>query len=112
MPVIREPLTYAVFPCAMSLAIAVASDVSTNECQLFPWSGTDILGTFEKSAPAINTFWAMKHLRYDMLNTFVVLSCETVAEVREPETPKMLTPLLILLATRLASPSIVCAPVK
>ncbi len=47
-----------------------------------------------------------------MLKTFVVLSCDTVAEVRDPATPKMLTPLLIFEARRLASPEMVCLPVR
>lgn len=47
-----------------------------------------------------------------MLNTFVVAFCETVAEVSDPDTPKMETPLLMFDATKFASPLMVCAPVR
>ena len=47
-----------------------------------------------------------------MVSTFVVPSCDTVAAVSEPLTPKMLTPLLMFAAVRFASPLIVCFPVR
>ena len=47
-----------------------------------------------------------------MLNTLVTLSCDTVAAVSEPATPKIDTPLLMFVPTRFASPLIVCLPVR
>ena len=37
---------------------------------------------------------------YEMLNIFVVPSCETVGRVRDPETPRMLFPLKMFPATQ------------
>ena len=47
-----------------------------------------------------------------MVSTFVVPSCDTVAEVSEPGTLKMLTPDLMYYPCRLVSPLMVCAPVR
>lgn len=47
-----------------------------------------------------------------MLNTFVVESWLTVADVKEPCTEKILTPDFILDAIKLASPRMVCFPVR
>ena len=47
-----------------------------------------------------------------MLNTFVVLSCEMMGTTAVPATLKMVFPLTMFDATRLASPLMVCAPVR
>ena len=49
---------------------------------------------------------------YEIVRTFVVPSCDTVAEVNSPATLKMLTPALMYCPCRLASPLMVCAPVR
>jgi hypothetical protein len=47
-----------------------------------------------------------------MLRTLVVASCDTVALVSDPATPKIETPDLMFDATRFVSPLIVCLPVR
>ncbi len=47
-----------------------------------------------------------------MLKTLVVLSCDTLTSERDPATPNIVLPDRMLLDTRLASPLMVCLPVR